>query len=392
MVCHAFYPSIGGVEQHVMSLARELIITGSEVVVITRAINLKRSWGILPKTAIRYRRREKIHGIKVIRCWLFIEFALYLFKESRNSDIIHLHGPFVPYPEVLRFVGVRSSIFNVLKPIRVLYRKPVVTTMHGLHVRLNDKRSSMDEMALECADLIIAVDSEMYSDLRSMQRTNVTFIPNGVRLEKLVTLKQRMMDAELRDHFEIICPRRIDPKNGIEYSLLALKEIVLKKEYSVRMSITGPSYGDSYERRIIRLSQEPQLKGRVRIYNGFEHSKLIKLIQDSDIAVFPSLWESTSIAALECLSCGVPVVAFDTGGLRDIVTHGFNGFLAPQKDHGKMAEYIGMILDSSTLRMKMSENAFLSAKAFSWERIYRRTLNAYLDAFHNSTQSARKSR
>jgi glycosyltransferase involved in cell wall biosynthesis len=62
----------------------------------------------------------------------------------------------------------------------------------------------------------------------------------------------------------------------------------------------------------------------------------------ADVFVLPSETESFGLAALEALSCGVPVVAADVGGLPEVVTHGVTGWLAPV---GDVATFSQRVLD-----------------------------------------------
>jgi glycosyltransferase involved in cell wall biosynthesis len=76
-----------------------------------------------------------------------------------------------------------------------------------------------------------------------------------------------------------------------------------------------------------------------------DDAKVISLYQASDIVVIPSLFESFGQMASESLSCGVPVVGFDNAGLKDILKHKENGYLAKAFDSTDFARGIDWILD-----------------------------------------------
>jgi len=73
---------------------------------------------------------------------------------------------------------------------------------------------------------------------------------------------------------------------------------------------------------------------------------LRKLYSASDIVLIPSLLENLPNVALESIACGTPVVAFDTGGLSDIISHRRSGYLAKKFDPSDFACGIKFILRS----------------------------------------------
>lgn len=63
------------------------------------------------------------------------------------------------------------------------------------------------------------------------------------------------------------------------------------------------------------------------------------VLQQSELFLLPSESESFGLAALEAMSCGVPVVASKVGGVPELITHGVNGFLADVGDVKAMSEF-----------------------------------------------------
>ena len=77
----------------------------------------------------------------------------------------------------------------------------------------------------------------------------------------------------------------------------------------------------------------------------------------ADIFVCPSRDENLPYTVMESLACGTPVVAFDVGGLSDLVEHGKTGFLVPPYASEKMAAQLAALIDSNSLRQYMGEAA-----------------------------------
>jgi glycosyltransferase EpsD len=74
----------------------------------------------------------------------------------------------------------------------------------------------------------------------------------------------------------------------------------------------------------------------------------------SSVCLFPSQREGLSVALLEALCAGLPIVAYDIGGIREQVKHSENGYIAEPFNEDALYHYTKEILTSETLRNKMS--------------------------------------
>lgn len=75
----------------------------------------------------------------------------------------------------------------------------------------------------------------------------------------------------------------------------------------------------------------------------------------ADVFVLPSLQDNLPNTALEALSCGVPVVGFDVGGIPEIVREGETGLLVPAKDVAGLRAAIASVVENKNVRAGMSE-------------------------------------
>ena len=121
---------------------------------------------------------------------------------------------------------------------------------------------------------------------------------------------------------------------------------------------------------LFKLSVNCTLK-RISYLLNVPNDKIYEYIISSDIAVFPSLAEATSIACLEVMACGIPVVASDVGGLPEIIQHGETGMLvkfhlaaSTFEDPGldvsiidDLAQTIFSLLANDDLRLKIGQQA-----------------------------------
>lgn len=86
----------------------------------------------------------------------------------------------------------------------------------------------------------------------------------------------------------------------------------------------------------------------------------------ADVFVLPSLWEGMPLILLEAMASGLPVIATDVSGSRELVSEG-NGFIVPPKDSGALAEKIGMLLRDDALRARLGQVSRKEVEKFSVE-------------------------
>ena len=114
--------------------------------------------------------------------------------------------------------------------------------------------------------------------------------------------------------------------------------------------------GDGPERsRVEALARQLGLAGSVVFFGKM--LSFVELLQSTDVFLMPSESESFGLAALEALSCGVPVVASDVGGIPEVVPDGEVGFLAPVGDVATMADRVLRILSDADLHIRLSSAA-----------------------------------
>ena len=81
------------------------------------------------------------------------------------------------------------------------------------------------------------------------------------------------------------------------------------------------------------------------------------LMKSCDIFVMPSRYEGLSIAMIEAMACGLPVVASDAPGIRDYIKHKQNGLLFPIEDHKVLAEHMLWLIKDKGMRVELSNEA-----------------------------------
>ena len=126
---------------------------------------------------------------------------------------------------------------------------------------------------------------------------------------------------------------------------------------------------------IFQTVEELGLKSDV-IFPGYApESELIAIYNMADLFVYPSLYEGFGLPPLEAMACGVPVITSNVSSLPEVV--GDAGITVNPLDVNKLAEAMGSVLNSNTLREEMSQKGLKRASQFNWENTAAETLKVY---------------
>jgi glycosyltransferase involved in cell wall biosynthesis len=106
-----------------------------------------------------------------------------------------------------------------------------------------------------------------------------------------------------------------------------------------------------------RLCASLGLSDRVRFTGYVPQTEIAGYYRDASLAVMSSLWpEPFGAAGLEAMRCGLPVVAFDAGGIREWLLDGENGFLVPWMDRDAFARRVDDLLLDKELARRLGLN------------------------------------
>lgn len=237
------------------------------------------------------------------------------------------------------------------------------------------------QRALDRLDRIISVDSHFLTFCRAVcsfqDPEKVVLLPNSVDTGHFIPREQEAgEDTPLR----ILYPRRISIERGIVPMMLVADRILEQYDQAV-IEFAGELIEQSLISRAFELwLKEHPHRSRIE-HRAYSFQQMIEAYRNADIAVIPTIFsEGTSYSCLETMSCGIPVVSGNVGGLNDLIIDGFNGLLvAPTED--RLFEAIQRLIESRKLRRYLGANARLSAMAFDrqiWMRKWKEILADYV--------------
>jgi glycosyltransferase involved in cell wall biosynthesis len=140
----------------------------------------------------------------------------------------------------------------------------------------------------------------------------------------------------------------LDRRKGFGYLLAALQKL---KESNEAQHIVVVIFGKN---KSFDISEIPFKTHQLNIITS--EADMAEVYNLADVFVNPTIEDNLPNTVMESLSCGVPVVAFNTGGVPDMVDHRENGYLAEYKSPDDLAQGIGFVLHSGNYA-ELSEKA-----------------------------------
>ena len=128
------------------------------------------------------------------------------------------------------------------------------------------------------------------------------------------------------------------------------------------------------------LAKELGIEGRVRVTGRVSRDELVRLYNEAEILVSPSLYEGFGLPAAEALACGTPVIATTAGAFPEVIEDGVSGLLVRPGDARVLADAIGRLLDDGALRRRLGqEGRRRIVDHFSWRETAAQTQALYQD-------------
>lgn len=367
-------PTIGGTQAHVKNLSNKLRRFGNDVLIIAEKSPWSLRWREIIDGVIVY--RAPIRSFKFILLPIF--FLLSIFECKRfNPDIVHAH---FALPSGLVALAL-SKIFG----------KPFIITVHGVDIlrdsevkyglRLNPVLNIITKFVLRRAPYVIACSEFVRIEVErcGLRKDKIKVITNGVdeidRKLLLARTKHRKFRKELglpESHKVLFTARRLIPKNGVHYLLRAMKKIAEKRsDILLIVAGDGPQFKELVEMaKIMKLT-------KVRFLGEVDSHQLEKLYVASDIVVIPSLIEAAGITAVESMAYMKPLVAFDSGGLTEIIDENKVGIVVENRNIEQLSNKILELVESPSRRRKFSNNCMKNIGKYDWNKITKRIYELY---------------
>ncbi len=301
------------------------------------------------------------------------QFPLFMFSfflktawNAKGKDIIH--AQWVP-----------SGLISVL--IKKLTGKPVVLWVHRMNYG-GPFVKSMTRFVLRNCDFVLFNSSYTLNRAKRLSKMKAfAIVPPGVDENLFKPIKKTGIRKKIGVGTKtkmVFAVGRFVEKKGFACLINAMEKVKARDVVCVIAGV-GPLEGS-----LKQLAKEKGLEKKVLFPGWVKNSELPLWMNEADVVVVPSIvdsrgdTETLGIVAIEAIACGSPIIVSNVGGLVDVVKHGFNGFIARQKDSNDLAKKINLILQSNSLNNKMAKNAREHAEQnFSWAKTVEKTIEIY---------------
>ena len=231
----------------------------------------------------------------------------------------------------------------------------------------------MLKKSYEYVDKFFAVSNAMVPLLTNMDVNSkkVRVVHNPIEIKKKVktSLKKRL---GIKGRRVILYAGRLNETKGIQYGIVSLRDIG-----NVVFLVVG--HKRDYYTKLVELAKMNGVEKKVLFVGYVDKGQMAEYYSIADVALLPGeFYEPFSRFLLESCSYGVPMIASDRGGNRDIVKDSETGYLIKEiAAENAVSNSIKKILSDKEMQSKMSQNCLLKAKEFTMEKIGQATVSEY---------------
>ncbi|MEX0680685.1 MAG: N-acetyl-alpha-D-glucosaminyl L-malate synthase BshA [Balneolales bacterium] len=247
---------------------------------------------------------------------------------------------------------------------------PVVTTLHGTDITIvgsDPSYAPVITFSINQSDGVTAVSDYLKEETYKRFDVNneIEVIPNFIDL-------QRFRKTE-KSHFKkAICPDGekvlVHVSNFREVKRVSDTVDIFYKVLQSGIKAHLLLLGDGPDRpKVEAKCRELNICNEVRFLGKQE--KVEDILSIADLFLIPSGSETFGLAALEAMSCSVPVISSNIGGLPELNIHGETGYLCELGDTDAMGDYAISILSDDKLHKKLAKNARKRARVFDQNRV-----------------------
>jgi glycosyltransferase involved in cell wall biosynthesis len=307
---------------------------------------------------------------------------IYLYREIKKADIVHMHGLWNINCTLAAFL---SQAFN----------KPYIVTPHGMLDKWALRQSKFKKWIyghlIEMRNLRLAATLHFLNDEEKNEAggygvnfRNSLVLPNGIdpALYKFLPDKSILTDKhpEIKNKITALYLGRLHPKKGCNLIIPALAE-VLKSNPNIHLLIAGPDQ-NGYQSKLLEQVKMLNLISNVTFLGMVSGVYKLQVFSSADFFILPSHQEGDSIAVKEAMACGLPVIITPACHFNEVKSLNCGIIINPITN--EIAQAMIRLSGNSNLRKILGENGkMLISSKYTWSILTKKLHDKYIDLKNN---------
>ena len=367
---------VGGVEQGVVQITRNLSSRGHEISLLCKRKSIDDVLGLFEdRSGVRVVPLDVETHIMSRKNRLLDSTTIQEIAKKEGADVIHF-----PYNWSFPVRKTAPSVLTVHDVIPFTFREA-----QGLFTNLVKYRPGIRK-ACSLNDLVVTVSEFSRQDIShkvGVPLEKIRVIYNGLREP---TQHDTIVEKRLRHQYDLterivlnvggIHERKNIPRLIHAFSALA------GGGYGGKLVITGRVSGAPYQEKMKKLCDRAVLESgtedRVVFTDYISDQELDELFRMADILVYPSLYEGFGIPVIEAMRSGLPVITSSTTALPEVA--GGAALLTDPEDVDDMAAKMEMLIKEDDLQEELREKGKVRCREFTWEKTSDEYLSLYSEA------------
>lgn len=376
MMTNTYLPHVGGVARSVSTFAEEYQKRGNKVLVVAPEFEGKP----LPKRA-----EALVERVPAIQNFNGSDFSVRLpiatvlstRIDAFAADIVHAHHPFLLGDTALRIAASKNV------PVIFTHHTRYEDYTHYVPFSSDALREFAINLSTQFANLcdgVIAPSESIAHLIKSRGvESPIRVVPTGIDVEAFQKGNRdrfRQKHRLANDHFVIGHVGRLAPEKNLEYLGEAVA-LFLKDAPQARFVVVG---GGPSEDALKQTVEKHGVSDQLILAGKLTGSTLCAAYRGMDVFAFASKSETQGMVVAEAMAAGLPVVALDATGVREVVRHNKNGYLLPESASPKrFATYLNRLYTHRDRWAEFVKRAKSTAELFSRERCADQALEFYTD-------------
>ena len=353
-------------------------------------------------TKAGFKKTVSINGVSFVPCFStdkvfpldnwFFNRSLTKKVHDINADVYEAHAVSgYGFPKVLKKQNIKKpfihTIHGVLADEYEQARKEGLPSVRGkLANYFMHSLAKLEEETAHNATLIVTISNYSLEKIQRhyhIDKNKIRIVPNGVDVEKFKPAgnsEENRRKFGLVDEPCVLFVGNLIPRKGLPFLVEAAKKVV-KEKANTKFLIVGDG---PIKKQLTDSIKSANLSGNFLFISDLKDDKLPAVYSCADVFVLPSIQEGQGIVLLEAQASGIPVVAFDVGGIKEAVQNDETGLLVERGSIDGLADSLLKVLGDRGLGEKLGVNGCrFVAENFTWDICSQKMLNIYREVLTN---------